>query len=198
MADAGVRWIQLRLKTATDRERYRVTEACVERLASTGCDVELWMDDRADLALLFGDAVAGVHVGQRDLPPAAVRRVVSPQCWVGLSCHDADQIAAAEDASDVDVVAIGPVFETRSKAQPDPWVGLDGVARARAACTKPLVAIGGIDGSNARQVLDAGADSVVMLGALCGNEGGDEGGALGVGRRSREIVDLLASFEETR
>ncbi len=192
MADAGVKWIQLRLKNATDLERYKVTEACVQRLTPySDAGAQLWMDDRADLAMLFGEAIAGVHVGQHDLPPEAVRRVVSPECLTGQSCHDVAQVQAADDDDDVDVVAVGPVFETRSKAQPDPWIGLDGVRQARAACSKPMVAIGGIDASNAHQVLDAGADSVVMLGALCRGEGG----TAGVGRRSREIVDLLASLE---
>jgi len=110
---------------------------------------------------------AGVHLGQRDLPPAAARRVVGPDCRIGLSTHDDEQLAAAAADPDVDLVAVGPVFPTASKASPDPVVGLGFVRRARAATSKPLVAIGGIDAGNLAQVLAAGADEVAVLSALC-------------------------------
>lgn len=91
--------------------------------------------------------------------------------WIGLSCHDLDQVRAADADPHVDVIAYGPVFPTRSKASPDPAVGIDGVRRARAATSKPLVAIGGIDPAgdpdSARAVLAAGADTLAVLGALC-------------------------------
>ena len=163
MADAGVRWIQLRLKHADDRTRHQIAAACRRRLE--GMQTALWIDDRADLARLV-DA-QGVHLGQHDLSPAAARLVVGEQTWIGLSCHDLAQVAAADADANVDVVAIGPVFATRSKQNADPEIGIAGVAAARRVTEKTLVAIGGLDQDNAGEVLEAGADSVVMLGAFC-------------------------------
>lgn len=163
MASAGVGWIQLRLKNATDRQRFEIADASQRRL--DGSPTALWIDDRPDLAAVVG--AAGVHVGQHDLSPASARAVVGEGTWIGLSCHGTEHVEAADSDPDVDVVAIGPIFQTRSKERPDPTVGLAGVEAARRATAKPLVAIGGIDGDRAEAVLGAGADSVVMLGALC-------------------------------
>ncbi|MEM9597750.1 MAG: thiamine phosphate synthase [Acidobacteriota bacterium] len=163
MATAGVGWIQVRIKAAGEAERYRTVASCCRRLE--GSDAALWMDDRVDLASMF--PVAGVHVGQRDLPPDATRRVVGEGPWIGLSCHDERQVADAEADPAVDVVAIGPIFPTRSKERPDPVVGIEGLKRARRRTRKPLVAIGGIDQGRLTEVLEAGADSAVILGALC-------------------------------
>lgn len=169
MAAAGVRWIQVRPKPRppaprpSDRELFALHAAAVEAVSGTGA--ELWVDDRADLAALF--PVAGLHLGQRDLPPAAARPLVGDGLWIGRSTHDDEQLAAAADDPEVDVVAVGPVFATRGKERPDPPVGLELVRRARRATPKPLVAIGGIDETNLAAVLDAGADSVAVLGAAC-------------------------------
>ena len=163
MAEAGVRWIQVRGKHLSGRDLARALEGCCRAVAGTGAD--LWVDDRADLAALY--PVAGLHVGQTDLPPAAARTVVGEEKWIGLSTHNEEQLAAADDDPEVDVVAVGPVFPTASKERPDPVVGLDFVRRARARTGKPLVAIGGIDAGNVASVLAAGADAVVVLGAVC-------------------------------
>jgi thiamine-phosphate pyrophosphorylase len=166
MAEAGVRWIQVRAKCLPrlpDIDLYRALDACCRALEGSGA--ALWVDDRADLAALF--PVAGVHVGQTDLPPAAVRKVVGPGLQIGQSTHDEAQLAAADEDADVDVIAVGPVFPTASKERPDPVVGLPFVRWARSKTAKPLVAIGGIDATNAAEVLAAGADAVVVLGAVC-------------------------------
>jgi thiamine-phosphate pyrophosphorylase len=120
----------------------------------------LIMNDRADLCLAAG--FNGVHLGQDDLSVAAARHILAKPLWVGVSTHNVEQVVAA-DATDCDYIAIGPVFATTSKRQPDPVIGLEGVRRARAATRKPLVAIGGITRQNFRQVLDAGADSVAVI-----------------------------------
>jgi thiamine-phosphate pyrophosphorylase len=169
MARAGVGWIQVRPKPAppalppSDRELYELYRAAVAAVEGTGA--ALWVDDRADLAALF--PVAGLHLGQRDLPPAAARAVVGPGVWIGRSTHDEPERAAAAADPEVDVVAVGPVFGTRSKADPEPAVGLGFVRRARQVTDKPLVAIGGIDASNLGEVLAAGADAVAVLSAAC-------------------------------
>jgi thiamine-phosphate pyrophosphorylase len=123
------------------------------------------VDDRADLAALF--PVDGVHVGQRDLPPAAARQVVGADVRIGLSTHDEEQFAAADADPAVDVIAVGPVFPTTGKEDPDPVVGLPLVRWARERTRKPLVAIGGIDAGNVAEVLAAGADAAAVLGAIC-------------------------------
>lgn len=163
MAEAGVRWIQIRAKRPEDAELYRRIEECFRALEGSG--TELWMDDRADLAALF--PFAGLHLGQRDLPPAAARRVVGEEMWIGASSHNEQELAAAAGDPAVDVVAVGPVFPTTGKPRPDPVVGLGFVRRARAATDKTLVAIGGIGPGNIAGVLAAGADAAAVLGAVC-------------------------------
>ena len=149
----------------------------------------LILNDRADLALLAG--FDGVHVGQEDLSPEAVRRVFGiagraenadkqtdghsatrnsvlgtrHSLLLGVSTHSPEQIAEADETS-ADYLAVGPVFATASKQNPDPVIGLEGVRRARQLTSKPLVAIGGITRQNCRSVLDAGADSVAVISDL--------------------------------
>ena len=163
MAEAGIRWIQVRGKKLTGEEWYRTLEGCCRTLEGSG--VSLWVDDRADLAALV--PVAGLHLGQSDLPPAAARRVVGKGLSIGLSTHGEEQLAAADEDPEVDVVAVGPVFPTASKERPDPVVGLAFVRWARARTAKPLVAIGGIDAGNVAEVLAAGADAAAVIGAVC-------------------------------
>jgi len=163
MARAGVPWIQLRAKGADDAELHRHAVACRRALAGTGA--LLWIDDRPDVAALAG--AGGVHLGQDDLPPAAARRTVGPGVRIGRSTHDRGQLLAADADPEVDVIAVGPVFATSGKERPDPVVGLDFVRWARGVTAKTLVAIGGIDASNLRSVLAAGADAVAVLSALC-------------------------------
>src|SRR3954470_22754054 len=116
MAEAGVRWIQVRAKRLSGSAWHHALDGCCRALEGSG--VELWVDDRADLAALF--PVAGLHVGQRDLPPVAARWVVGDGVRFGLSTHTEAQIAAADADADVDLIAVGPVFPTASKADHDP------------------------------------------------------------------------------
>ncbi len=106
----------------------------------------LIMNDRADLCLVA--EFNGVHVGQDDLSPESVRRIIGPERWLGVSTHNPEQLLEA-DLTSADYLAIGPVFSTSSKDKPDPVVGLEGVRRARQLTRKPLVAIGGITRQNA-------------------------------------------------
>ena len=163
MAEAGVRWIQVRAKSLADDQLYRLAEACCRRLE--GAPVALWVNDRPDLAALL--PVAGVHVGQGDLPPWAARRVVGEETWVGRSTHGEAQLIAADGDGAVDVIALGPIFGTTGKRAPDPRVGLETLGRCRGRTSKPLVAIGGIGPHNVSRVLAAGADSAAVIGAVC-------------------------------
>ncbi len=125
--------------------------------------VRLIMNDRADLCLAA--EFDGVHVGQDDLSPESVRKIIGPDCWLGVSTHNPEQLSEA-DLTSADYLAIGPVFATSSKEKADPVVGLEGVRRARALTRKPLVAIGGITRANAASVIEAGADSVAVISDL--------------------------------
>ena len=161
MAAAGVGWIQLRAKDVNDRRLCRTVEACLE---SAG-EAKLWINDRVDLARLF--PVAGVHLGQDDLPPAAARKLLGEEVWIGRSTHSMEQVREAAGDPDVDLLAVGPIFATSSKANPDPVVGCGLLAAARRQTDKPIVAIGGIDTENLKQVLEAAADAAAVLGAVC-------------------------------
>ena len=157
---AGVTLLQYRNKVGSPR---RILDDALALRKALPDHVRLIMNDRADLALAadFG----GVHVGQEDLSPESVRRLIGPSRWLGVSTHNPEQLAAA-DATSADYLAIGPVFATTSKVRPDAVIGLEGVRRARALTAKPLVAIGGITRQNCLSVIDAGADSVAVISDL--------------------------------
>ena len=121
------------------------------------------MNDRADLCIAAG--FDGVHLGQDDLSPEGARKVIGENLWMGLSTHNPKQVEAADQTS-ADYIAIGPVFATSSKANPDPVIGLDGIREARRLTRKPLVAIGGITRANCLSVMEAGADSVAVISDL--------------------------------
>jgi thiamine-phosphate pyrophosphorylase len=120
------------------------------------------IDDRADLAAILE---AGLHVGQDDLSPADARRILGTDAVLGFSSHNAAQLCAAA-AEPVSYVAFGPVFDTRSKRNPDPVVGLSELRNCRGLTDKPLVAIGGITPENALAVWAAGADSIAVIAGM--------------------------------
>lgn len=163
--DGGARILQFRHKGFLSREVF----ACLEKIAELArtAGAMLVVNDRADLAKLFA---AGLHLGQDDLPPSAARRVVGPDAIVGFSTHNEAQLCAA-NMEPVDYLALGPIFGTVTKENPDPTVGLDELRRLRPISNRPLVAIGGITRANAMQVLEAGADSVAVIGDLFPEDG---------------------------
>jgi len=120
------------------------------------------INDRVDMAKLLN---AHVHVGQDDLLPVFVRQLSGPDTIIGLSTHNREQLIAA-NAEPVDYHALGPIFATGSKANPDPVVGIESLKEWRPLSLKPVVAIGGITIENASQVLRAGADSVAVISGL--------------------------------
>ncbi len=161
---AGVALFQYRNKSGNAREMLSQARELRRRLESA----RLIMNDRADLCLAAG--FDGVHMGQDDLSVEGARRVVGEKLWVGVSTHVLEQVRAAA-ASTADYVAVGPVFATSSKANPDPVIGLEGVRLARSLTSRPLVAIGGITRQNCRAVIEAGADSVAVISDLLDNPG---------------------------
>jgi len=158
--DSGARILQLRHKTFFSRDVF----AQAQRIAAlcSAASAQFVINDRADMALLLD---AGLHVGQDDLPPETARRLIGPARLLGFSTHNEAQVLEARKAP-VDYVALGPVFGTASKLNPDPVVGLEELRRLRGLVDKPLVAIGGITRANAREVLGAGADSVAIIADL--------------------------------
>jgi thiamine-phosphate pyrophosphorylase len=165
LVKAGVQILQYRNKLGDGAQM--LVEARELRQFVLSCPrgeaLRLIMNDRADLCLAAD--FDGLHVGQEDLSPESARRIIGPDRWLGFSTHNVEQVVAAETTS-ADYVAIGPVFGTTSKANPDPVVGLAEVREARRLTTKPLVAIGGITRANCRSVLDSGADSVAVISDL--------------------------------
>jgi thiamine-phosphate pyrophosphorylase len=160
LAAAGCTLLQYRNKSNNARQ---MLDHARELKGRIGATARLIMNDRADLALVAG--FDGVHVGQDDLSPESVRRIIGPDRWLGVSTHNPEQLAVADKTS-ADYLAIGPVFSTSSKERPDPVVGLEGVRAARQLTRKPLVAIGGITRGNAASVIEAGADSVAVISDL--------------------------------
>jgi thiamine-phosphate pyrophosphorylase len=165
LAAGGARLIQLRAKALPDRALLEMARQALAAARSVGAT--LVVNDRPDVAGIVG--ADGVHVGQDDLPPAACRRVLGSEALVGVSTHGLSQLAAAL-LEPVDYVAIGPIFPTRSKQDPQPVVGLELLRRARAACARPLVAIGGISPENAREVAEAGADGLAIISAVMAHD----------------------------
>ena len=160
LASVGCTLMQYRNKSRNARQ---MLDHARELKRRVGGRVKLIMNDRADLCLAAD--FDGVHVGQDDLSADSVRRIIGPNRWLGVSTHNPEQLGEADKTS-ADYLAIGPVFATSSKANPDPVVGLERLRRARELTRKPLVAIGGITRENARSVIDAGADSVAVISDL--------------------------------
>jgi thiamine-phosphate pyrophosphorylase len=160
LGEGGVTLLQYRNKEGETRAILRHAREIKRVLEGK---VTLIMNDRADICVAAG--YDGVHLGQDDLPAEGARLVVGKEGIVGVSTHSTEQVKEA-DGSSADYIAIGPVFPTTGKKNPDALVGLEGVRAARAATKKPLVAIGGITRHSAKSVIDAGADSVAVISDL--------------------------------
>jgi thiamine-phosphate pyrophosphorylase len=176
--NGGARILQFRHKENFTRRLFedllRIAELCDESGAL------LVVNDRADIARLAG---AALHLGQDDLLPSDARSIVGSETPIGFSTHNEEQLRAAV-LQPVDYVALGPIFGTASKQNPDPVVGIDELRRLRPMTTRPLVAIGGITRANAPAVIEAGADSVAIISDLF-EETGD------IRSRVKEWLDIL-------
>ncbi len=156
--EGGAQILQFRHKAFFSRGVLETMGRIAELCRDAGAP--LVVNDRADLAQILG---AALHLGQDDLRPSAVRALVTAP--IGYSTHNEEQLRAAL-AEPADYLALGPIFGTASKKNPDPPVGVAELRRLRPLADRPLVAIGGITRENARQVLEAGADSVAVIGDL--------------------------------
>ena len=162
LAEAGVEILQYRNKQGSDADILRDAE--MMRTAAPA-SLMLILNDYVDLVAEAG--FAGVHLGQTDMSPGEARALLGSDVIVGVSTHNETQVRAAA-LEPVDYIAIGPVFATASKENPDPAVGLDGVRLARRLTEKAVVAIGGITLANAAEVWAAGADSVAVISGVFG------------------------------
>jgi thiamine-phosphate pyrophosphorylase len=156
----GAAILQFRHKSHWSREIFATAQAVARLCRESGA--QFIVNDRADFAMLLE---AGLHVGQDDLSPYDARKLMGPQGIIGYSTHNVSQLSAAIKEP-VDYVALGPVFTTASKRNPDPVLGVEQVSRCRPLLSKPLVAIGGITRENALEVLRAGADSIALISGL--------------------------------
>ena len=160
LIQAGATLIQYRDKSQNIRHML----SCARELRRvTRGRVRFIINDRTDICLAA--EADGVHLGQDDLSPQAAHRMFAEArkpLWIGISTHNPEQLREASTLP-VDYLAVGPVFATTAKANPDPVIGLEGVRQARAITNKPLVAIGGITRVNCREVIEAGADSVAVI-----------------------------------
>jgi thiamine-phosphate pyrophosphorylase len=158
LVTAGVELIQLRDKRSPAGGVLRNVKEMDARFASSR--VRIIVNDRPDIAAIAG--AGGVHVGQDDLPVQAARQICGDGLWVGVSTHNLVQLRDA-DRTSADYIAVGPIFPTATKDNPDPVVGVDLLRAARQLTRKPLVAIGGITVESAADVFRAGADCVAVI-----------------------------------
>lgn len=180
LSDGGASLVQLREKHLAPREFYKAAAEALDVARARG--VRLIINDRVDIALAL--RADGVHLGQDDLPPDAARELLGTQAVIGFSTHSVEQARAAARLP-VDYIAIGPIFNTSTKENPDPVVGLDGLRRVRQAVGEiPLVAIGGITVETAPAVIAAGADSVAIISSLLKDPS----------RIGQQVRDLLAKL----
>lgn len=167
---AGVTCVQLREKHLDTGAFVEKARALKSILRAHAPHVPLMINDRVDVALAA--AVDGVHVGQSDMAAADVRRLM-PTAIIGLSVESLSDVQAVlqeqslRERRVVDYLGVSPVFATPTKTDTAPPLGLDGLASIRALTDLPLVAIGGIHADNARAVIDAGADGIAVVSAIC-------------------------------
>ncbi len=185
MAESGVELIQYRNKKCPSRTLFEVSRQLASFLNTRG--VRFIVNDRPDIAALV-DA-GGVHVGQEDLSVEEARAICGATRWVGVSAHTLEQVEQADKTS-ANYIAVGPLFATDTKENPEEVVGIDFIRRARARTRKrkPLVAIGGITLERAPEVFRAGADSVaVARDLLC---------AADPAARARQFLEVAAQFSD--
>jgi len=178
LSDAGVRLFQYRNKRGSSRELLQASSALAAELAQGGA--LFLVNDRPDVAFLSG--ASGAHIGQMDLPVAGSRAVLGEGKLLGISTHNLGQFRAALE-TDADYIALGPIFETDSKLNADPVVGTAMIREARKLTRKPIVAIGGITLERAKEVMEAGADSVAVISDILR--------AADAGKRARQFLNLL-------
>lgn len=176
LIEGGAKLIQLRDKYSTPKDFYESAKAVMDFTRDK--DVKIIINDRVDIALAV--KADGAHLGQDDLPPIYARKILGEKAIIGFSTHNIPQAIEATKMP-IDYVAIGPVFATSTKENPDPVVGIEGLKTVREAIGDfPLVAIGGIRFETAKDVLENGADSIALISQIL--------------RKPKEITQTLSQF----
>lgn len=158
----GAEIIQLREKKATSKVFFEAAKEVIEYARPKG--VKIIINDRVDIA--FALKADGVHLGQGDLPPSEAHRLLGEKAIIGFSTHNIEQAIGAIKFP-IDYLAIGPIYPTATKENPDLVVGIEGLREVRSAIGDfTLVAIGGIDHSNASEVFENGADSIASISSI--------------------------------
>jgi len=179
----GARYVQIREKDQSTRDF--IEEAVRIKEILTPFSVPLIINDRVDVALAV--KADGVHVGQDDMPYKMARSLMGPGAIIGLSVEKWEDVEEAE-VLDCDYIGVSPVFETPTKTDTKGAWGLDGLSRIRAFSRHSLVAIGGLNASNAADVVKAGGDCVAVVSAVCA--------AADPEAASRELVGIISDARE--
>ena len=161
----GVSCVQLREKEIPTR--YFVEEAIRIKKLLEPYKVPLIINDRVDVALACG--AEGVHIGQEDMPYEIARKMMGPKAIIGLSVETWEDVEASQNL-DVNYIGVSPVFATPTKTDTKAAWGLEGLARIKIFSRHPLVAIGGINESNVREIVMAGAECVAVVSAICASD----------------------------
>ena len=165
LSDGGVNLVQLREKHLTPRQFLQQAAKALD--VARQRRVRIVINDRVDIALAL--KADGIHLGQHDFPPGAARSLLGDKAIIGVSTHNLEQAVRASRLP-VNYLAIGPIFNTSSKSDSEPALGLEGLRQVRDAIGDfPLVAIGGITHENGRDVLQSGADALAVISALLAN-----------------------------
>jgi thiamine-phosphate pyrophosphorylase len=181
LAAGGATLIQLREKLASPREFYESALEAMKTARRLG--VQIIINDRLDIAIAAG--ADGAHLGQDDLPPERARAIAGPEFIIGFSTHNLKQALEANFAA-IDYLAIGPVFQTSTKENPDPVIGLETIGEIKRRISKPLAAIGGITLDRAQETIAAGADSIAVISDLYSTSD--------IAARAREFFNRLCSL----
>lgn len=158
LVDYGIKFVQLRIKNETDDQVRRIAEILIKKTENT--ETKLIINDYANIAYECG--AHGVHLGQNDMPFTDARKLLGPNAIIGLSTHSPEQTSQA-CALGPDYIGVGPVYPTPTKKIPDPVIGIEGMKKMISISWVPSVAIGGIDLTNLRAVLEAGAKNFCMV-----------------------------------
>ena len=160
-SEAGVKLVQYRNKTGSMKQAYEA--ALVLRKVAAERGMTFIVNDRCDLAVAL--EADGVHLGQDDLPLLLARKVVGSKMLIGVSTHNSEQVRLAT-AEGADYLGFGPIFSTRTKANHEPVVGIQGLAGVRNLTTLPIIAIGGIVPGSVPAIQGAGANGVAVASAI--------------------------------
>ena len=177
----GAAYVQLREKNVSTR--FFVEEAKRIKKLLEQYKVPLIINDRVDVALACG--AEGVHIGQEDMPYEIVRKLMGQKAIIGLSVETWEDVKASQKI-DVNYIGVSPVFSTPTKKDTKGAWGLEGLARIKAFSHHPLVAIGGINESNVREVVKAGADCIAVVSAICASPDSEA-----AARRINEMINLI-------